>query len=106
MALYKMEVSGFGGEDLGTPLTQVRRTNARTFEQRAIMYHDWGRTNLTFNFINETGLDNSGNDFSYAWGVFRQPAYTAMEKGKSMGGMAIGMTKMKAPPVFSLQRLA
>jgi hypothetical protein len=104
-ALYKMEVSGFGGEDLSGPLAQARRTKARTFEQRAIMYHDWGRTNLTFNFINETGLDNSGNDFGYAWGVFRQPAYTAMEKGKSMGGIAMGMAKMKAPPVFSLHRL-
>ncbi len=56
-ALYKMEVSGFGGEDLSGPLTLARNTNARTFEQRAILYHDWGRTNLTFNFINETGLD-------------------------------------------------
>jgi hypothetical protein len=104
-ALYKMEVSGFGGEDLSGPLTLARRTNARTFEQRAIMYHDWGRTNLTFNFINETGLDSSGNDFGYAWGVFRQPAYTAMEKGKSMDGMAMGIAKAKAPPVFSFQRL-
>ncbi len=104
-ALYKMEVSGFGGEDLSGPLTLARNTNARTFEQRAILYHDWGRTNLTFNFINETGLDTSGNNFGYAWGVFRQPAYTAMEKDKSMGGMDMGTAIMKAPPAFSLQRL-
>jgi hypothetical protein len=51
-----MEVAGFGGEDLGGPLAAARRTPARTFEQRAIFYHDWGRTNLTFNFISETGL--------------------------------------------------
>ena len=110
-ALYKMEVAGFGGEDLSGPLTQARRTNVRTFEQRAIMYHDWGRTNLTFNFINETGLDSSGNDFGYAWGVFRQPAFSAMETGNDMSGMKnmdvpeVGMGKRKAPPVFSLQRL-
>jgi hypothetical protein len=104
-ALYKMEVAGFGGEDLSGPLTQARKTKVRTFEQRAIMYHDWGRTNLTFNFINETGLDSSGNDFGYAWGMFRQPSYTAMEKGKSMDGMAMGMATKKAPPVFSFQRL-
>lgn len=102
--LYKMEVAGFGGEDLSGPLETARRTPARTFEQRAIMYHDWGRTNLTFNFINETGLENGGNDFGYAWGIFRQAAYMAMETDKSMAGMA-GMPEKKAPPVFSLQRL-
>jgi hypothetical protein len=104
-ALYKMEVSGFGGEDLSGPLTLARRTSVRTFEQRAIMYHDWGRTNLSFNFINETGLDSSGNDFGYAWGVFRQPAYTAMENDKSMGGMVMDIAAKKAPPLFSFQRL-
>ncbi|HUX27310.1 MAG TPA: hypothetical protein VMV39_00915 [Terracidiphilus sp.] len=110
-ALYKMEVSGFGGEDLSGPLTLARRTNVRTFEQRAIMYHDWGRTNLTFNFINETGLDSSGNDFGYAWGVFRHPTFSAMETGsnmsemKNIGAPAVGMTEKKAPPLFSLQRL-
>jgi hypothetical protein len=41
-ALYKMEVAGFGGEDLNEPLATARRTHVRTFEQRAIMYHDWG----------------------------------------------------------------
>ena len=103
-ALYKMEVAGFGGEDLNEPLASARRTPVRTFEQRAIMYHDWGRVNLTFNFINETGLDNGGNDFGYAWGVFRQSAHSAMETDKDMAGMA-GMPKKKAPSVFSFQRL-
>jgi len=108
-ALYKMEVAGFGGEDLNGPLGPARRTPVRTFEQRAIMYHDWGRFNLTFNFINETGIPSGENDFGYAWGVFRQPAYMAMESnkdmsGKDMAGMA-GMTKKKAPPVFSFQRV-
>jgi hypothetical protein len=75
------------------------------------MYHDWGRTNLTFNFINETGLDSSGNDFGYAWGVFRQPAFNAMETENNMSGMkgmgapSASMTKTKAPPMFSFQRL-
>jgi hypothetical protein len=77
------------------------------------MYHDWGRTNLTFNFINETSLQGGGNDFGYAWGVFRQPAYTAMGTAKDMAGMPgmvgmagmPGMTEKKAPPAFSLQRL-
>ncbi len=104
-SLYKMEVSGFGGEDLSGPLTLARNTNARTFEQRAILYHDWGRTNLTFNFINETGLDSSGNDFGYAWGVFRQPASMGMGTAKKMGGMAMGKAKKKAPPAISFQRL-
>jgi hypothetical protein len=104
-ALYKMEVSGFGGEDLSGPLALARNTNVRTFEQRAIMYHDWGRTNFTFNFINETGLDSSGNDFGYAWGVFRQPTFTRMGTGKNMGGMAMGKAKKKAPPEISFQRL-
>ena len=102
--MYKMEVSGFGGEDLSGPLAQARRTKARTFEQRAIVYHDWGRVNLTFNFINETGLESGENDFGYAWGVFRQAAYMAMDADKDMAGMA-GMLKEKAPPMFSFQRL-
>jgi hypothetical protein len=103
-ALYKMEVAGFGGEDLNEPLALARRTPVRTFEQRAIMYHDWGRVNLTFNFINETSLESGGNDFGYAWGVFRQASYMSMEPGKDMAGMA-AMPKKKAPPVLSLQRL-
>ena len=94
-ALYKMEVAGFGGEDLAGPLAAARRTTARTFEQRAIIYHDWDRINLTFNFISETGLSSPGNAFGYALGAFRQPRWT---------GMA-GMTGMPTPPALSLQRL-
>ena len=103
-ALYKMEVAGFGGEDLDEPLAPARRTPVRTFEQRAIMYHDWKRVNLTFNFISETDLKSGENDFGYAWGVFRQPAFMAMETNKDMAGMA-GVPKKKVPPVLSLQRL-
>lgn len=103
-ALYKMEVAGFGGEDLSEPLGPARRTSVRTFEQRAIMYHDWGRVNLTFNFINETGLENGENDFGYAWGVFRRAAFMGMETDKDMAGMA-GMPTKEAPPLFSFQRL-
>ena len=106
-SLYKMEVSGFGGEDLSGPLTVARRTAAHTFEQRAIVYHDWGRTNLAFNFINETSTDSGTNNFGYTWGVFRQPEYMAMDMGTGMAGMADmpGMQKQKAPPAFSLQRV-
>ena len=102
-ALYKMEVAGFGGEDLEGPLEDARRTPVRTFEQRAIMYHDWGRMNLTFNFVSETDLDTHGNDFGYTWGVFRQPQWTGMTRA----GMAVmpGMTASDAPPPLSLQRL-
>lgn len=103
-ALYKMEVAGFGGEDLNEPLASARRTPVRTFEQRAIMYHDWGRVNLTFNFINETALEGGANDFGYAWGVFRQPAYNAMATDHGTAGMAAA-PKTEAPPMFSLQRL-
>ena len=103
-ALYKMEVAGFGGEDLEEPLASARRTPVRTFEQRAIVYHDWGRVNLTFNFVSETGLDSGENDFGYAWGVFRQPAFGAMQTGEGMAGMG-GMPTQDAPPVFSFQRL-
>ncbi len=103
-ALYKMEVSGFGGEDLNEPLAQARRTPVRSFEQRAIVYHDWGRVNLTFNFINETGLESGENNFGYVWGVFRQAAFTAMGTDKDMAGMA-GMPEKKAPRMFSFQRL-
>jgi hypothetical protein len=103
-ALYKMEVSGFGGEDLSGPLALARRTPARTFEQRAIMYHNWGPLNLTFNFISETGLDTSENDFGYVWGIFRQSKWKPMDMGKGTAGMA-GMAKISAPPALSLQRL-
>jgi hypothetical protein len=103
-ALYKMEVAGFGGEDLDEPLAPARRTPVRTLELRAIMYHDWGRVNLTFNFISETDLKDGENDFGYAWGVFRKPAYMTMGTDKDMAGMA-GMAKKRAPSVFSFQRL-
>ena len=102
-ALYKMEVAGFGGEDLEGPLDEARRTPVRTFEQRAIMYHDWDRVNLTFNFISETGLDSHENDFGYTWGLFRQPAWMGMT-GAGMAAMP-GMSASSAPPVLSLQRL-
>jgi len=103
-ALYKMEVAGFGGEDLSGPLAVARRTHVRTFEQRAIIYHDWGRTNLTFNFISETGLDSATNDFGYSFGVFRQPAMTGMDMSKDAKGMA-GMAKPLAPPALSFRRM-
>ncbi len=103
-ALYKMEVAGFGGEDLNEPLAAARRTPVRSFEQRAILYHDWGRVNLTFNFINETSLESGDNDFGYAWGVFRQAAHMSMGADKEMAGMT-GMPKKMAPPAFSFQRL-
>jgi hypothetical protein len=97
-ALYKMEVSGFGGEDLTGPLALARRSPARSLEQRAIVYHDWGRLNLTFNFISETGFDTHENDFGYAWGVFWQP------KRMGMSAHAAPMT-MTSPPTISADRL-
>ena len=103
-ALYKMEVAGFGGEDLQGPLEEARRTHVRTFEQRAIMYHDWGRVNLTFNFVSETGLDSHENDFGYSWGLFRQPTWTGMTGVPGMAAMP-GMSASDAPPLLSLQRL-
>ena len=101
-ALYKMEVAGFGGEDLADPLAPARRTPVRTFEQRAIVYHDWGRLNLTFNFINETGLESGDNDFGFAWGMFMQPEY--MAPGMVMAPMP-GMQARAKPGLLSLQRL-
>lgn len=103
-ALYKMEVAGFGGEDLEGPLSVARNVPAHTFEQRAIVYHDWRRVNVTFNFISETGLDSHENDFGYAWGIFRQPEWMGMTTGKNMAGMP-GMAEKSAPPALSLRRL-
>jgi hypothetical protein len=102
-ALYKMEVAGFGGEDMEGSLTAARNSPAHTFEQRAIVYHDWGRVNATFNFISETGLETHENDFGYAWGVFRQPKWMGMTSGKNMAGRP-GMVGTPAPPLLSLQR--
>ena len=105
-ALYKMEVAGFGGEDLEESLAQARRTPVRTFEQRIIMYHDWGRVNFTFNFINETEVKRAGElfTFGYAWGVFRRPVFNAMDSDKDMSGTA-GLPKKQALPALSFQRL-
>ena len=105
-ALYKMEVSGFGGEDLSGTLDVARRTSTRSFEQRVAIYHDWGGTNLTFNFINETGLPSGDNNFGYAVGVFRQPAWTGMNMSEGTQAMA-AMAKpdvSKVPPMLSLSR--
>jgi hypothetical protein len=97
-ALYKMEVAGFGPEDLTEPLAVARRTPVRTFEQRVIVYHDWDRLNATFNFIRETALEAPrGSDYGYALGVFRKPA--------SMSGSMAGMANMAAPPMLSMSHL-
>jgi hypothetical protein len=103
-ALYKMEVSGFGGEDLVSPLSVARSSPAHTFEQRAIVYHDWRRVNFTLNFISETGVESHENNFGYAWGIFRQAEWMGMSAGKDMAGMP-GMTGLPAPPVLSFRRL-
>ena len=118
-ALYKMEVAGFGGEDLEGSLREARRTPVRTFEQRAIMYHDWGRLNVTFNFVSETALNSHlftkdiENDFGYSWGVFWHPSRMGMDSGKTMPGMDAAKTmpgmahaeKSLTPPLLSFQRL-
>jgi len=97
-ALYKMEVAGFGPEDLTEPLSLAREISVRTFEQRVIVYHDWGRLNATFNFIRETALQAPhGSDYGYALGFFFKPSWT----GESMAGMA----DMAAPPALSMSRL-
>jgi hypothetical protein len=97
-SLYKMEVAGFGPEDLMEPLSIARHTPVRTFEQRVIVFHDWGRLNATFNFIRETPLQAPhGSDYGYALGVFFKPA--------GMSGSMAGMEGMSAPPAISLSRL-
>jgi hypothetical protein len=103
-ALYKMEVAGFGGEDLDQPLNEARRTAVHTFEQRAILYHDWNRLNVTLNLVSETGLTTSGNDFGYSLGLFQQPQWMGMASMGSMSGMP-GMAETPAPPALSLRRL-
>ncbi len=99
-SLYKMEISGFGGEDLTIPLSLARNTPAHTFEQRLIGYHDWGRLNFTVNFINETNVDSWGNNFGYVWGFFRRPAWSAMDAMNGRAG-----AKGTAPSGFSFRRL-
>jgi len=97
-ALYKMEVAGFGPEDLTEPLSLARETSVRTFEQRVIVYHDWGRLNATFNFIRETALQEPhGSDYGYALGVFLKPSW--------MGDSMAGMADMAVPPALSMSRL-
>ncbi len=97
-ALYKMEVSGFGPEDLSEPLALARGTSVRTFEQRLIVYHDWDGLNATLNFIRETALQSPhGSNYGYALGLFVQPSW--------MSGPMAGMAGMAEPPLLSLSRL-
>lgn len=97
-ALYKMEVAGFGPEDLTEPLVLAREVPVRTFEQRVIVYHDWDRLNATFNFIRETALQAPfGSDYGYALGLFFQPSW--------MSGSMAGMAGMNEPPMLSMSRL-
>jgi hypothetical protein len=103
-ALYKMEVAGFGGEDLEGSLREARHTAVRTFEQRVILYHDWDRLNVTLNMVSETGLTSSGNDFGYSLGFFKQPQWTGMANMGSMDGMP-GMAENVTPRGLSFRRL-
>jgi hypothetical protein len=97
-ALYKMEVAGYGSEDLIDPLALARQTQVRTFEQRVIIYHDWDGLNVTFNFIRETPLQAPyGSDYGYVLGLFFQPSW--------MNGSMPGMDDMTEPPILSLSRL-
>jgi hypothetical protein len=97
-SLYKMEVAGFGPEDLTEPLELARHTRVRTFEQRVILYHDWDRLDATFNFIRETPLQAPyGSDYGYALGLFLKPSW--------MSESMEGMSDMTEPPVLSLSRL-
>jgi hypothetical protein len=97
-ALYKMEVAGFGPEDLTKPLALARQTRVHTFEQRVIVYHDWDRLNVTFNFIRETPLqDPYGSDYGYALGLFFQPSW--------MSGSMAKMDGMTEPSLLSMSRL-
>ena len=97
-ALYKMEVAGFGSEDLTQPLELARHMRVRTFEQRVIVYHDWDRLNATFNFIRETPLQSPyGSDYGYTLGLFFMPS--------SMDESMAGTEGMTAPPLLSMSRL-
>ena len=97
-SLYKMEVAGFGPEDLTEPLALASHTSVRTFEQRVIVYHDWDRLNVTFNVIRETPLQAPyGSDYGYAFGLFIKPS--------SMSGSMARMTDMPSPPTLSMSRL-
>ena len=101
-ALYKMEIAGFGPEDLIEPLALARDTPVHTFEQRLIIYHDWNRLNATFNFVRETALQAPfSNDYGYALGLFIMP----VSMSGSMSGPMGGMSGMTAPPALSLSRL-
>jgi len=96
-SLYKMEVSGFGPEDLTDPLAIARQTRVRTFEQRVLLYHDWNRLNATFNFIRETALQAPhDNNYGYALGLFMKPS--------GMSGSMAGMAGMSAAPALSMSR--
>ncbi len=100
-ALYKMEIAGTGSGDLTEPLALARKTQVHTFEQRLILYHDWKRLNVTFNFIRETLLQAPhGSDYGYALGLF----FKASSMSGSMEGMA-GMSDMTSHPALSLSRL-
>lgn len=102
-SLYKMEVAGFGPEDLLDPLPVARHTAARTFEQRVIVYHDWERLSATFDFVRETPLQGSRtSDYGYAWGIFVNPRSMKMKSATS--GMS-GMAGTAKAPASSIDRL-
>lgn len=100
-ALYKMEVAGFGPEDLLDPLAVARHTHARTFEQRVIVYHDWKRVSATFDFVRETPLQGSRtSDYGYTGGVFVNPR-SVNTASSGMSGMA-GMARAPMSPMDRL----
>lgn len=79
---YKMEVSGwvhppYREED------ESEEKDERIMETRLILSHDFGSTNVTFNWINETDLRTRRTDFGHALGVMHMRGGAAHRHGEA-----------------------
>lgn len=80
---FKMETSGW----VHAPYKEEEETgkpkDERIMETRLVLSHDFGPTNVAFNWLNETDLRNTKTDFGYLFGVMHKLGHGEHHHGAS-----------------------
>lgn len=93
---FKMETSGW----VHAPYKEKEETgepkDERIMETRLVLSHDFGPTNVAFNWLNETDLRNTKTDFGYLFGVMHKLGHGEHRHGASHEGGSGGGFRLSA----------